>query len=84
MAVLSFNGNKIITTSGGGMLLSSRRDWMDLARFLATQARDFVGSGASARLFEHRLCLPSATTTTMSERARVLDALKRALSAQPL
>jgi len=38
--VLSFNGNKIITTSGGGMLLSDRPKWIERARFLATQARD--------------------------------------------
>ncbi len=36
----SFNGNKIITTSGGGMLVTSREDWAKQARFLATQARD--------------------------------------------
>jgi dTDP-4-amino-4,6-dideoxygalactose transaminase len=40
IAALSFNGNKIITTSGGGMLVSSRKDWIERARFLATQARD--------------------------------------------
>lgn len=40
MGVFSFNGNKIITTSGGGMLVSNRRDWIDRARFLAQQARD--------------------------------------------
>lgn len=40
MAVLSFNGNKIITTSGGGMLLSSEPEKIRKARFLATQARD--------------------------------------------
>jgi len=40
MSVLSFNGNKIITTSGGGMLLSDRPEWIERARFLATQARD--------------------------------------------
>lgn len=39
-AVLSFNGNKIITTSGGGMLVTRRRAWAEQARFLATQARD--------------------------------------------
>lgn len=38
--VLSFNGNKIITTSGGGALLSENGDWIKQARFLATQARD--------------------------------------------
>jgi len=36
----SFNGNKIITTSGGGMLVTARRDWANHARHLATQARD--------------------------------------------
>lgn len=39
-AILSFNGNKIITTSGGGMLVTKRKDWADQARFLSTQARD--------------------------------------------
>ena len=38
--VLSFNGNKIMTTGGGGMLVSERRDLVDRARHLATQARD--------------------------------------------
>jgi dTDP-4-amino-4,6-dideoxygalactose transaminase len=40
MGVLSFNGNKIITTSGGGMLVSHEERWVDRARFLATQARE--------------------------------------------
>jgi dTDP-4-amino-4,6-dideoxygalactose transaminase len=38
--VFSFNGNKIITTSGGGMLVSDSAELIDRARFLATQARD--------------------------------------------
>jgi dTDP-4-amino-4,6-dideoxygalactose transaminase len=38
-AVFSFNGNKIITTSGGGMLLSNDEDLIDRARYLSTQAR---------------------------------------------
>jgi dTDP-4-amino-4,6-dideoxygalactose transaminase len=40
MAALSFNGNKIITTSGGGALVSKHKHYVDQARFLATQARD--------------------------------------------
>lgn len=40
MGVLSFNGNKIITTSGGGALLSNEEAMISSARFLATQARD--------------------------------------------
>ena len=38
--ILSFNGNKIITTSGGGALLSDDADLIQQARFLSTQARD--------------------------------------------
>jgi dTDP-4-amino-4,6-dideoxygalactose transaminase len=38
--VLSFNGNKIMTTGGGGMLLSHQHDLIDRARQLAAQARD--------------------------------------------
>jgi dTDP-4-amino-4,6-dideoxygalactose transaminase len=40
MNVLSFNGNKIITTSSGGALLSDDDELISKARFLATQARD--------------------------------------------
>lgn len=45
--IYSFNGNKIITTSGGGMLVSEDGDAIQKARFLATQARD------SARHYQH-------------------------------
>ncbi|MEH7336799.1 aminotransferase class I/II-fold pyridoxal phosphate-dependent enzyme [Neobacillus drentensis] len=38
--IYSFNGNKIITTSGGGMLISDDEEALREARFLATQARD--------------------------------------------
>lgn len=40
MGIYSFNGNKIITTSGGGMLVSADEALVKKARFLATQARD--------------------------------------------
>ncbi|MEN6449982.1 MAG: GNAT family N-acetyltransferase [Thermoguttaceae bacterium] len=40
LGIFSFNGNKIITASGGGMLVTDRKDLADRARFLATQARD--------------------------------------------
>lgn len=40
MGIYSFNGNKIITTSGGGMLVSDDPALIDRARFLSTQARD--------------------------------------------
>ena len=40
IAVFSFNGNKIITTSGGGALVSANAEWVERARFLASQARE--------------------------------------------
>src|SRR5690606_27690851 len=40
LGIYSFNGNKIITTSGGGMLVTEEQALADRARFLATQARD--------------------------------------------
>jgi len=46
-AVFSFNGNKIMTTSGGGMLLSKHEDLIERARYLSTQARQ------PAEYYEH-------------------------------
>tara|TARA_B100000902_G_scaffold399752_1_gene472304 strand:+ start:1728 stop:2849 length:1122 start_codon:yes stop_codon:yes gene_type:complete len=40
ISILSFNGNKIITTSGGGMIVTKNKKWAEKARFLSTQARD--------------------------------------------
>lgn len=40
VGIYSFNGNKIITTSGGGALVSATSEWITKARFLATQARE--------------------------------------------
>ncbi|HOK77553.1 MAG TPA: aminotransferase class I/II-fold pyridoxal phosphate-dependent enzyme, partial [Verrucomicrobiota bacterium] len=40
IGVYSFNGNKVITGGGGGMLVSPRVDWVAKARFWSTQARD--------------------------------------------
>jgi dTDP-4-amino-4,6-dideoxygalactose transaminase len=45
--ILSFNGNKIITTSGGGMLLSDNEERIQKVRFWSTQARD------QARHYQH-------------------------------
>lgn len=39
-AIFSFNGNKVITTTGGGMLVSRNADWIARARFWSQQARD--------------------------------------------
>ena len=38
--IYSFNGNKILTTSGGGMLVSANKDWIEKAKFYSTQAKE--------------------------------------------
>ena len=40
LGCFSFNGNKIITTGGGGVIITDRSDWADRARYLTTQAKD--------------------------------------------
>lgn len=40
IGVYSFNGNKIITTGGGGMIVSRNKEYMDKCRYLSTQAKD--------------------------------------------
>ena len=42
LGIYSFNGNKIITTSGGGAIVSNRKEWIDKARFLSSQSRSPV------------------------------------------
>ena len=46
--IYSFNGNKILTTSGGGMLVSANKEWIDKAMFYSTQARE------DALYYEHK------------------------------
>jgi pyridoxal phosphate-dependent aminotransferase EpsN len=54
--IFSFNGNKIITTSGGGMLLSHNKKAIKHALFLATQARDDASHYQHSELgFNYRL-----------------------------
>jgi len=40
IACFSFNGNKIITTGGGGMIVTDNKTWAEKARYLTTQAKD--------------------------------------------
>lgn len=40
IGVYSFNGNKIITTGGGGMIVSENKEYMDQCRYLSTQAKN--------------------------------------------
>lgn len=74
MAAFSFNGNKTITTSGGGMLVSHDGDLVERARFLATQAREkapyylHATIGYNYRMSNILAALGRAQLETLSER----------------
>ncbi len=74
LAAFSFNGNKIITTSGGGMLVSANGDWVEHARKLSTQAREPAAHYEHAEMgFNYRLsnvlaALGRAQLETLPER----------------
>ncbi len=72
-AIVSFNGNKIMTTSGGGMLLTNDADQAARARYLATQARmpvahyEHVDIGYNYRLSNLLAALGRAQLTRLDE-----------------
>ncbi len=74
LAAFSFNGNKIITTSGGGMLVSRNRDWVEHARKLSMQAREpaphyeHVEIGFNYRMSNLLAALGRAQLETLHER----------------
>ncbi len=74
LAALSFNGNKIITTSGGGALVSRRSEWVEHARKLSTQAREpvphyeHVEIGFNYRMSNLLAALGRAQLETLPER----------------
>ena len=92
-AVLSFNGNKIITTGGGGMLLTDDDAAADLARSLATQAREPVAHYEHHRIgYNYRLpnllaAVGRAQLETLQERIerrrQVYDLYARELAGVP-
>ncbi len=56
VSAFSFNGNKMITTTGGGMLVARDRRWVDKARFWSTQARDpGIGYHHSEQGYNYRM-----------------------------
>lgn len=81
MGILSFNGNKIITTSGGGMLLGHREEDIKNARFWATQARDPAPWYQHSQLgYNYRLSnicagIGRGQLTTLDERVRQKTAI---------
>jgi dTDP-4-amino-4,6-dideoxygalactose transaminase len=93
LAAFSFNGNKIITTSGGGMLVSPNRDWIEHARKLSTQAREPVAHyehvevGFNYRMSNILAALGRAQLQSLSERVvarrRIRDRYRELLDGTP-
>ncbi len=93
LAALSFNGNKIITTSGGGMLVSHDREWIEHARKLSTQAREPVAHyehleiGFNYRLSNVLAALGRAQLETLAMRVaarrRIRDRYRELLDGVP-
>lgn len=84
LACLSFNGNKLVTAGGGGMVVTSRDDWAARALYLATQAKD------DPLEYEHREVgynfrltnLQAAVGVAQLERIDELLAAKRRIAAR--
>ena len=93
LAAFSFNGNKIITTSGGGMLVSRNGDWVEHARKLSTQAREptphyeHVEIGFNYRMSNLLAALGRAQLEMLDERVaarrRIRDRYRELLDGAP-
>ena len=93
LAAFSFNGNKIITTSGGGMLVSQNGDLIEHARKLSTQAREPVAHyehvevGFNYRMSNILAALGRAQLESLPERVatrrRIRDRYRELLDATP-
>ncbi len=93
LGVFSFNGNKIITTSGGGMLVSDDLELLAKARFWATQARDPAPHyqhseiGYNYRLSNLLAAVGRAQLTALEDRVstrrKVFETYRKALSDLP-
>jgi len=87
-AAFSFNGNKIITTSGGGMLVSHSRTVIDRARHLATQARDVAPhyehseTGFNYRLSNLLAAIGRAQLTTLDDKVARRRAIRQRYEAE--
>ena len=81
-SILSFNGNKIITTSGGGAIVTKTKEHKDKAVFLATQARDNAPHYLHSEIgYNYRMTnLQAAIGLAQVERADEILSKKRAIA----
>lgn len=83
ISCLSFNGNKLITSGGGGMLVTERQDWASEARYLTTQAKDDPLESVHGRIgYNYRLTnLQAAMGCAQLEQLDAYIAAKRKIAA---
>ncbi len=84
LGCLSFNGNKLMTTGGGGMIVGNSAELMERARYLTTQARDHAAEYVHQSIgFNYRLSnVAAAMGCAQLERLDEFLAAKRALAAR--
>lgn len=81
--IFSFNGNKLITTSGGGMLCARSEEAIEHARYLATQAREEAAHyqhsevGFNYRMSNVSACIGIAQVAVIEERVAARQAINR-------
>lgn len=93
IGIFSFNGNKIITTSGGGALITENKDWVDEARYLSNQAIEKIPYDEVKRIgYTYRLSNICAgigrgqlkiIDQRVQQRRAIFDFYKEALSFHP-
>jgi dTDP-4-amino-4,6-dideoxygalactose transaminase len=82
-ATFSFNGNKTVTTGGGGAIVTGREDWAKHARALSTQARPGTAYRYEEAGFNYRLPnVNAALGLAQIERLDAMLAAKRAIAAR--
>lgn len=84
IACFSYNGNKIITTGGGGMIVTDRADWAAKAKYLTTQAKDDPVEFVHREIgYNYRLTnVQAAMGCAQLERLEEYVGIKRALAAR--
>jgi perosamine synthetase len=84
IACFSFNGNKIITTGGGGMLVTENEEWANRAKYLTTQAKDDPIEYAHGEIgYNYRLSnLLAAVGCAQMEQLEAYVAAKRKIAAR--
>ena len=82
ISCFSFNGNKLITSGGGGMLVTDNQDWADRARYLTTQAKDDPIEYFHSEIgYNYRLTnIQAAMGVAQMEQIEVFVAKKRAIA----